>query len=120
MTTLTLQTTTLGETLATAAGLTLYVYKPDTPAAGATVAVSTCTGGCLTAWPAYYANPVSVPAGISVADVASFNRGADVMQTTYKGWPVYTYKDDAKAGDIKGNGEGSVWFAVKIPFTPPK
>jgi predicted lipoprotein with Yx(FWY)xxD motif len=112
--------TTLGKVLATADGFTLYVYKPDTPTAGATAAKSTCTGGCLSSWPPYYANPVSVPTGISAADVASFDRGGGTMQSTYKGWPIYTYTPDKKIGDVKGDGAGGNWFAVKIPFTPPK
>jgi predicted lipoprotein with Yx(FWY)xxD motif len=115
--------------VANANGITLYVYQPDTPAAGATPAVSTCTnnGGstCLTHWPLYLGNPVVVPSGLVAADFGSIDRGAGVMQSTYKGWPVYNYDDDKAPGDIKGDGEKAnnkvVWYAIKLPFTaPPK
>jgi predicted lipoprotein with Yx(FWY)xxD motif len=109
-----------GEVVANSAGLALYVYKPDTPANGTTMAKSTCTNGCLTEWPAFYASPLTVPSGLDASDFGSFDRGAGVMESTYMGWPLYLYKDDAKAGDVKGDGEGGVWFALKIPFTAPK
>ena len=112
-----------GSVVATAAGLTLYVYQPDTPAAGAAAAKSACTGTCLTHWPLYYGNPAVVPAGLDASDFGSFDRGGGTMQSTYKGWPVYTYDDDKKAGDAKGDlekaGNTVVWYAIRIPFTAP-
>jgi len=128
--TFTLQTTAKGMVVATAKGITLYVYQPDTPAAGATPAVSACTstGGstCLMHWPLYYGNPVVVPAGLTASDFGSIDRGGGVMQSTYKGWPVYNYDDDKAPGDAKGDLEKDkngkvIWYAVRIPFTaPPK
>jgi predicted lipoprotein with Yx(FWY)xxD motif len=107
--------------IASSKGLALYVYKPDTPAMGTTAAKSACTAGCLAAWPLFYATPpVTVPAGLDVADFGSFDRGAGVMQSTYKGWPLYFYKDDTMAGTVKGDGEAAVWFAVRVPFVAPK
>ena len=112
-----------GSVVGTAAGLTLYVYQPDTPAAGGTAAKSACTGTCLTHWPLYYGNPVVVPTGLDASDFGSFDRGGGTMQSTYKGWPVYTYDDDKKAGDAKGDLEKAggkvVWYAIRIPFTAP-
>jgi predicted lipoprotein with Yx(FWY)xxD motif len=119
-------TTNAGTVLATKAGLTLYFYQPDTPAAGATAATSTCTGTCLTHWPLYYGNPVTVPAGLDASDFGSFDRGGGVMQSTYHGWPVYTYDDDSMPGQAKGDMEKNtmgkvIWYAVRIPFSaPPK
>lgn len=114
---LSIHTTAKGNVLATGDGITLYVYKPDTPGAPPTTA---CTGTCLTEWPPYYANPPTAPATLSAADFSSFDRGMGKMQSTYKGWPLYTYNDDKKPGDIFGDGEKMVWYAVKVPFTPPK
>jgi predicted lipoprotein with Yx(FWY)xxD motif len=31
---------------------------------------------------------------------------------TYGGKPLYYFAGDAKPGDVKGQGVGSVWFAV--------
>jgi predicted lipoprotein with Yx(FWY)xxD motif len=111
----------MAEIVATPAGLSLYVYKPDTPAAGATMAKSTCGTGCITAWPAFYAPPpVTAPTGLNASDFGSFDRGGGVMQSTYMGWPLYTYHDDKKLGDIHGDEEAGVWFLVKVPFVAPK
>jgi predicted lipoprotein with Yx(FWY)xxD motif len=120
-------TSTVGNVLVTNVGRTLYFYQPDTPAAGGAAAISACTGTCLTHWPLYYGNPVTVAAGLSASDFGSFDRGGGVMQSTFHGWPVYMYDDDKVAGDAKGDMEKNtmgkvVWYAVKIPFTtaPPK
>jgi predicted lipoprotein with Yx(FWY)xxD motif len=127
--TFTIHTTSKGNVVATSAGITLYVYQPDTPATGQNPALSACTNAsgstCLTHWPLYYGNPVVVAAGLSAADFGSFDRGGGVMQSTYQGWPLYRYDDDMLPGDIKGDGEKAgtkvVWYAVKLPFTaPPK
>jgi predicted lipoprotein with Yx(FWY)xxD motif len=115
-----LENTAKGEIVADAKGLALYVYKSDTPGSGNTAPKSACTGGCATAWPPFDATPLTVPAGLSATDFGSFDRGGGVMQSTYMGWPLYLYRDDMKAGDVKGDGESGLWFALKIPFTPPK
>ncbi|MBI5533615.1 MAG: hypothetical protein HY898_12925 [Deltaproteobacteria bacterium] len=116
---MTLQSSSLGTVLATASGLTLYVLKSDTPGTGGTTPVSTCGSGCTGSWPPFTAMPATVPAGLSVSDFGSFNRGGGVMQTTYKGWPLYLFVGDTSPGNVTGDGLGGVWFAVKIPFTPP-
>jgi predicted lipoprotein with Yx(FWY)xxD motif len=124
--TFTIYNTAKGNVVATKTNITLYVYQPDTPAAGATPPTSACTGTCLTHWPLYYGNPVTVPAGLTASDFGSFDRGGGVMQSTYHGWPVYMYDDDKKPGDILGDMEKNtqnkvVWYAIKLPFTaPPK
>jgi predicted lipoprotein with Yx(FWY)xxD motif len=117
--TFTLQTTTLGQVVGTATGLSLYVFNTDTAANGSTPPVSTCSAGCLANWPIYYGNPVSVPPGLLATDFGSFDRGSGEMQSTYKGWPLYRYTPDAAVGDVKGEGVGSKWYTVKLPFTTP-
>jgi predicted lipoprotein with Yx(FWY)xxD motif len=117
--TFTLQSTTLGQVIGTANGLSLYVFNTDTAATSTTPPVSTCTGGCLGNWPIYYGTPVSVPPGLLASDFASFDRGSGVMQSTYQGWPLYTYSADTAVGDVKGEGAASKWYTVKLPFTTP-
>jgi len=34
-------------------------------------------------------------------------------QTTFRGWPLYFFVGDAKAGDVKGEGVGNVWFVLR-------
>lgn len=41
------------------------------------------------------------------------------MQSTYKGWPLYTYALDTTSGDVKGEGSGGRWYTAKSPFVLP-
>ena len=101
--------------LATAAGLTLYVDAADT--ASVTAPVSACTGGCLTAWPIYDGDPATVPAGLTASDFRTFSNGG-VTQSTYQGWPLYTFTSDTAVGQASGDGVNG-FHAVTIPFTAP-
>ncbi|HET7542813.1 MAG TPA: hypothetical protein VFK05_23235 [Polyangiaceae bacterium] len=119
-TTFTLQTTTLGEVVATASGMTLYVFNTDTPGTSTAAPVSSCTSTqCLGNWPIYLGTPVSVPAGLQASDFSSFDRGSGVMQSAYKGWPLYSYAGDSAVGNVIGEGIGNKWYSVKLPFTTP-
>lgn len=117
-TTFSVQTSTLGQVLATASGHTLYLFKNDTPSA--TAPVSACDSNCQAVWPTYYGNPVSVPDSLSASDFSSFTNGSG-MQSTYMGWPLYTFFSDANPGDVNGDQSASsgLWLAVKIPFVAP-
>lgn len=117
--TFTLQTTTLGQVIGTTSGFSLYVLKTDTAATATEPPLTTCTGGCLTTWPIYYGAPVNLPDGLLASDFGNYDRGAGVLQSTYKGWPLYTYAPDTAVGDVKGEGIGSKWYTAKLPFTSP-
>ncbi len=58
--------------------------------------------------------------GLSASDFGSFDRGGGVLQSTFKGWPVYTYLGDAAPGDVNGDGTALKWFATKLPFVAPQ
>jgi len=60
-----------------------------------------------------------VPLGLQASDFGSFDRGGGVLQSTYKGWPLYTYASDLVAGDVLGEGLGSKWYTAKVPFVLP-
>jgi len=81
--------------------------------------VTTCNGTCLTTWPIYYGTPLSVPAGLQAADFGSYDRGSGVMQSTYKGWPLYRYAPDTGVGSVLGEGVGAKWYTAKSPFVAP-
>ncbi len=34
------------------------------------------------------------------------------MQTTYNGWPLYYFAEDAAAGDVNGQGVGDKWYVI--------
>ncbi|NIJ51176.1 hypothetical protein [Dyadobacter arcticus] len=104
----------LGKVLTDKDGKTLYFFTRD--AAGTSV----CTGGCLDTWPIFsVANVASakLDAGLKAADFGSITRADGKPQTTYKGWPLYYYKDDAAAGDVKGEGVGTRWYVAKTGYT---
>ncbi|MDB5054242.1 MAG: blue (type 1) copper domain protein [Bacilli bacterium] len=100
------QSAALGNYLADSNGMTLYLFTKDT------ADVNSCTDKCLAAWPIYYAENLIVPAGLNAEDFSSFKRTDGKEQSTYKGWPLYYYVKDTKAGDTTGQNVGKVWFVL--------
>ncbi len=90
--------TSIGTVLVDSSGRTVYELVGDS------VAKPTCTGGCLSAWPAVKANGT---------------------QVVVNGHPVYTYTDDTAAGQTKGQGvtdQWGRWWALDAqgnPITTP-
>jgi predicted lipoprotein with Yx(FWY)xxD motif len=104
-----LATANFGGTTAFETPTDFAVYEFD----GDTVAnQSTCTGGCLAAWP-----PVPVPANAPVplpSPWSKFTRSDDaVVQLTYNGKPLYTFASDTQAGVATGNGVAG--FSLATP-----
>ncbi len=111
-----------GSILVNATGQTLYFFSLDANGNSA------CTGDCLTTWPVVtYAN-LTVGAGLTASDFATITRSDGVKQTTYKGWPLYTYAGDSgpssggaygtpTPGTVKGDGLDGVWFVSKPDYT---
>jgi predicted lipoprotein with Yx(FWY)xxD motif len=84
-------------------GMTLYTFDNDTPGK------STCNGGCASAWP-----PVMAATGaVAEGDMSIVTRVDGTQQWAYKGKPLYLYKSDTQAGDVKGDNFKSVWHVVK-------
>ena len=102
---------TLGSILTDSAGNTLYFFSPDA------TDNSSCTGGCIAAWPVYYTPTATTDAGLSASDFATITRTDGLLQTTYKGWPLYYYQNDSKAGDVNGEAVNSVWFVAKPDYS---
>lgn len=92
-------------------GKTLYFFAIDANG------TSGCTGGCEVIWPVYYSAELSDNAGINAADVGVITRADGKKQNTYKGWPLYYYKNDVAAGDINGDGVGGTWFVGKTDYS---
>lgn len=100
--------TSLGSIVVDAAGLTVYYYDADTAGSG----VSTCSGGCLEAWPPVHGGAeLTVDAGIS-AELGSITGTDGQPQLTLNGLPLYYYRDDHAPGDVTGQGLGGVWWVV--------
>ena len=104
------QNGTLGNILTDHKGKTLYIFSND---AGAT---STCTGTCLENWPVYYIQDLKLGTGLDAADFGTIE-GTSGKQTTYKGWPLYYYKNDAAAGQTNGEAVAGNWWVAKPDYS---
>jgi predicted lipoprotein with Yx(FWY)xxD motif len=103
---------TLGKVLTDSAGRTLYFYTKD---AGDT---STCTGGCLAAWPLFYSADLALTdTSLHASDFATIVRGDGSKQTTYKGWPLYYYVKDTLPKLTLGEKVGNVWYVAKPDYS---
>jgi len=97
----------LGPFLVDDKGMTLYLYKRDTPNA------SNCNDNCAATWPPLLTNGNTVSAaGADASKVGAITRIDGTMQVTYDGWPLYHYSEDIQPGDTKGLGIGSVWYMI--------
>jgi len=100
-----------GSILADANGNTLYFFSLDADGKSA------CTAGCLAVWPVSYNAGTTYGAGLTGSDFSSITRSDGSRQSTYKGWPLYTYAGDAVPGTVKGDGIDGVWFVAKPDYT---
>ncbi|MEL6186947.1 MAG: hypothetical protein AAFU79_20165, partial [Myxococcota bacterium] len=94
-------------------GRTLYYFASDVPG---TSAGSSCAGTCADSWPPFHADGLVVGAGLNASLFSEITRGDGRRQTTYRGWPLYSFANDTQPGDQKGEGVGGVWFTVPEPF----
>jgi predicted lipoprotein with Yx(FWY)xxD motif len=101
---------TLGATvLVDAQGLTLYHLSAERN--GKWICTS---AACVQLWHPLAAAAGASPKG-SVGSLGTVKRPDGKLQVTYKGMPLYTFAQDQKAGDAKGQGIKDVgtWSAVK-------
>jgi predicted lipoprotein with Yx(FWY)xxD motif len=107
---------TLGTTvLVNAQGMTLYSLSGEQN--GKWICTSTaCTG----IWHPVTAPSSGTPSG-SVGALGTVKRPDGTMQVTYKGMPLYTFANDTKPGDAKGQGIKDVgtWTAVTASSSAP-
>jgi predicted lipoprotein with Yx(FWY)xxD motif len=100
---------TLGATVLTnARGLTLYRLG------GEQNGKFICTSSsCLQIWHPLSASGAGAPIG-SVGSLATVRRPDGTEQVTYRGMPLYTFAEDQRRGDVKGQGLKDVgtWNAV--------
>lgn len=104
-------TTSLGSVITGEGGKTLYFFGPDV------AGESACSGTCRDTWPIFYKENPTLGTGLKASDFATINRADGAKQTTFKGWPLYYYKNDTKAGDVLGEGIGNgVWQVAKTRY----
>jgi predicted lipoprotein with Yx(FWY)xxD motif len=99
---------TLGKTiLVNRAGHTLYFLTAETRTK------FICTNSsCTSLW-----TPLAIPRGTKPTGagfLATTKRPTGQTQVTYRGHPLYTFNEDRKPGDVKGNGFKDVgtWLAA--------
>lgn len=108
---ITVQSADKGMVLADSSGRTLYFFAKDADGKSA------CAGGCLTNWPIYSKTTLKIDPTLTSTDFNTMVRADGSKQVTYKGWPLYYYKDDAKAGETKGDNVGGIWFVAKTTYS---
>ena len=100
----------LGDYVAGADGLALYVFLPDE---GDT---SACNGECAANWPPLTGD---VAAGQGVTgELGTITRDDGTTQVTLAGAPLYYFIGDEAAGDVKGQGLQDVWYLASAEGTP--
>lgn len=92
-----------------AAGKSVYLYEPD-----GSSKTSTVPANIKANWP-----PVHPPGAgqttskdLDNAHLQVYMQPDGTSQLSYNGHLLYYFAGDAAAGDAKGNGLGSVWFAL--------
>lgn len=99
--------TSVGNVMTGEGGKTLYFFAADVAGTPA------CTGNCLTNWPVFYKETPTLSTGLKATDFATITRADGGKQTTYRGWPLYYFSNDAKAGDVNGDKVGNLWMVAK-------
>ncbi len=104
----------LGKILTGTDGKTLYFFAADIDGQSA------CTSAqCAGNWPAFYKDNATLllSEGLAETDFATITRADGNKQTTYKGWPLYYFKNDTKTGDALGESVGGVWSVAKPTYS---
>lgn len=98
--------TSKGKSLVDAKGMTLYIFDRDT-----TAGKSACNGPCATNWPPLMAAADAAASG----DWTVITRDDGGKQWAYKTKPLYTWKNDAKPGDVTGDGFANNAWHIAAP-----
>jgi predicted lipoprotein with Yx(FWY)xxD motif len=97
----------LGQILVDGDGRTLYIYTKDAKDA------STCYDKCETAWPPLLQTDKPIAGnGVDATLLGTTQRKDGTIQVTYNGMPLYYFFKDHAAGDVTGQGVGSVWYVL--------
>jgi len=101
--------TKLGTILVNAQGRSLYLFLKDKNGKSA------CSGACAKAWPPLMTTGKAKAAGGVNAKLLGTTKRSNGTQVTYNGHPLYTFFQDTKAGQTKGQGSnffGALWYVM--------
>jgi predicted lipoprotein with Yx(FWY)xxD motif len=100
----------MGEVIENEDGYVLYRFDGD----DSNPAKSNCDADCAKVWkPALTNDGKPELKGVKAEVVGTVTREDGTKQLTVKGWPVYTYIGDKKAGSWKGQNVSGKWFVIK-------
>lgn len=100
----------MGEVIENEQGHVLYRFDEDSN----NPAKSTCDGDCAKVFkPALTIDGKPTLKGVDPAVVGTVTRSDGTKQLTVKGWPLYAYLGDKKAGTWKGQNVNGKWFVIK-------
>ncbi len=103
----------VGNYLVDASDKPLYWYKGDTPGK------SNCSGECLKGWKVFFRDGVPADTELHAKDFAPIVREDGQSQSTFRGYPLYTFLGD-RGASAKGHGIDGVWFTIDPANFPPK
>jgi len=102
--------TTIGTILVNSRGHTLYLFAKDRNSK------SSCTGQCASFWPPLISTAKArAVSGAKESLIGTTRRADGRMQVTYNHHPLYTFVQDTKKGQTKGeafSAFGAKWYAV--------
>jgi predicted lipoprotein with Yx(FWY)xxD motif len=104
--------------LVNGSGYALYMFVPDHQRS------VTCSITCVASWPPLTVSPGARPqvgpkVKRSLVGTVAFTPGYRVA--TYNRWPLYTYEDDVKPGQVTGQGidlNGGYWYLMSPDGDP--
>ncbi len=103
---------TLGKVFSDGRGHVLYYFARDVNGS------NNCTGGCANNWPIFYAEEIMVDDPDFDEELVGEIDVNGEMQSTYNGWPLYTFVNDEEAGDTNGEGAGGGnWYVAKPDYS---
>ena len=99
------------------AGRALYTSSQDTVGTSSSAPATACTSSkCMTSWPLFLADEVTVPSGLVAADFTVYTRADGMRQSAYQGRPLYYFVGDTAPGETNGRGLSS--FQTIDPTAP--
>jgi predicted lipoprotein with Yx(FWY)xxD motif len=101
-----LATTSLGDVVVDASGMTVYLFTPDEQGDA-----SQCNGDCAESWPPV-GEVTAVGDGLDAGLLGTITRDDGSVQATYNGWPLYLFGGDSAPGDVNGQGINDVWWVI--------
>jgi predicted lipoprotein with Yx(FWY)xxD motif len=99
---------TLGTIVVSDSGMTVYQFTKDVKDSGK----SSCTGGCLAAWPPVLTTADTPALSGVTGKVGTITTPEGAKQVTLNGLPLYYWAQDSAPGDVTGQGVQNVWYVV--------